>query len=52
MQLTAVHVYIPLLLLLFQLQRMQADYWFAWQRLNGVTRNLIQAVAAVPQRQV
>nr|XP_034331323.1 arachidonate 12-lipoxygenase, 12R-type-like [Crassostrea gigas] len=25
-----------------ELQRMQADHWFAWQRLNGVTRNLIR----------
>ncbi|XP_034335051.2 polyunsaturated fatty acid lipoxygenase ALOX8 [Magallana gigas] len=27
-----------------ELQRMQADHWFAWQRLNGVTRNLIRRV--------
>lgn len=29
------------------LQRMQADHWFAWQRLNGVTRNLIHRVEGI-----
>lgn len=32
------------------LQRTQADHWFAWQRLNGVTRNLIKRVHNVPQQ--
>lgn len=32
------------------LQRKQADHWFAWQRLNGVTRNLIRRVHEVPQQ--
>lgn len=32
------------------LQRTQADHWFAWQRLNGVTRNLIKRVHEVPQQ--
>lgn len=28
----------------------QADHWFAWQRINGVTRNLIKRVDDVPQQ--
>lgn len=32
------------------LQRAQADHWFAWQRLNGVTRNLIKRVHEVPEQ--
>nr|XP_022294844.1 arachidonate 12-lipoxygenase, 12R-type-like [Crassostrea virginica] len=30
------------------LQQAQADHWFAWQRLNGVTRNLITRVQNIP----
>lgn len=33
-----------------QSQRAQADHWFAWQRLNGVTRNLIKRVKAIPEQ--
>lgn len=32
------------------LQRSQADHWFAWQRLNGVTRNLIKRVHEIPEQ--
>lgn len=32
------------------LQRAQADHWFAWQRLNGVTRNLIKRVHEIPEQ--
>lgn len=28
----------------------QADHWFAWQRINGVTRNLIKRVYEVPKQ--
>lgn len=35
-----------------ELQRMQADYWFVWQRLNGVTRNLIRRTHGVPDQQI
>ncbi|XP_078318033.1 polyunsaturated fatty acid lipoxygenase ALOX15B-like [Crassostrea virginica] len=31
-----------------RLQQAQADHWFAWQRLNGVTRNLITRVHNIP----
>nr|XP_022293685.1 arachidonate 12-lipoxygenase, 12R-type-like [Crassostrea virginica] len=30
------------------LQRYQADYWFAWERMNGVTRNLIKQIKIIP----
>ena len=36
----------------FQLQQAQADHWFAWQRLNGVTRNLITRVHNIPTQLV
>lgn len=34
----------------FKLQRAQADHWFAWQRLNGVNRNLIKRVNETPEQ--
>nr|XP_022294841.1 arachidonate 12-lipoxygenase, 12R-type-like [Crassostrea virginica] len=32
------------------LQQAQADHWFAWQRLNGVTRNLITRLQDIPEQ--
>uniref|UniRef100_A0A8W8JFB5 Lipoxygenase domain-containing protein n=1 Tax=Magallana gigas TaxID=29159 RepID=A0A8W8JFB5_MAGGI len=31
-------------------QRAQADHWFAWQRINGLTRNLIRKVQTIPEQ--
>ncbi|XP_062581617.1 polyunsaturated fatty acid lipoxygenase ALOX15B-like [Saccostrea cucullata] len=31
-------------------QKAQTDHWFAWQRLNGVTRNLIKLATEIPQQ--
>ncbi|XP_062592260.1 uncharacterized protein LOC134253693, partial [Saccostrea cucullata] len=31
-------------------QKAQMDHWFAWQRLNGVTRNLIKLATEIPQQ--
>lgn len=36
--------------IVFQSQIAQADHWFAWQRINGVTRNLIKRVDEVPEQ--
>ncbi|XP_048771097.1 allene oxide synthase-lipoxygenase protein-like [Ostrea edulis] len=33
-----------------QTQKAQADHWFAWQRLNGVTRNLIRRATEIPKQ--
>ncbi|XP_011434663.3 allene oxide synthase-lipoxygenase protein [Magallana gigas] len=33
-----------------QSQRAQADHWFAWQRMNGLTRNLIRKVQTIPEQ--
>ncbi|XP_048771099.2 arachidonate 12-lipoxygenase, 12R-type-like isoform X2 [Ostrea edulis] len=30
-------------------QQAQADHWFAWQMLNGVTQNLIRRVEEIPE---
>ncbi|XP_061193373.1 polyunsaturated fatty acid lipoxygenase ALOX15B-like [Saccostrea echinata] len=32
------------------IQKAQTDHWFAWQRLNGVTRNLIKLATEIPQQ--
>ncbi|XP_062581619.1 arachidonate 12-lipoxygenase, 12R-type-like [Saccostrea cucullata] len=31
-------------------QKAQMDHWFAWQRLNGVNRNLIKLATEIPQQ--